>query len=68
MAVKSHKYKIEHNDFSSMQIAFNDCVRYSQAKILFIDAISATIEIPPSGNPSMRKEFLKLCVDRWESC
>lgn len=60
-----NRFLVKHENFS--ENAFNDCVRYSKAKILFIDGQSASIEITPK-NPSMRKEFLKLCLDRWESC
>jgi hypothetical protein len=54
-----------------MRRAFNDCVRYSQAEIDFIDydaePIYAQIELTIK-NPSMRKEALSLMLNRWKSC
>ncbi|MEW9079561.1 hypothetical protein [Terrisporobacter glycolicus] len=38
MALKAMKYKVKHNDFPSMRIAFNDCVRYSNATIVYNDS------------------------------
>lgn len=67
--MKSHKYKIEHGDFRKMKGGFDDCVRYCQAKEIEYskEDAYAIIEIPPVGNPSMRKEGLKLYIKRWES-
>ena len=71
MAIKALKYNVECNDFLLMRMAFNDCIRYSQAKIIFIDydtePIYAKIELIIK-NPSMRKEALNLMINRWESC
>lgn len=68
MALKAYKYKIEHMKFLSMRETFEDCVRYSNATIISIDSNSAVIEIPPGGNPSMRKVALNLFINRWQSC
>lgn len=60
-----NRFRVKHENFS--EDAFNDCVRYCKAKILekFIDG--ALIEIPPVGNPLMRKEGMNLYIHRWES-
>lgn len=57
-----NRFRVKHELFS--ENAFNDCVRYCKAKVLekFIDG--AIIEIPPAGNPSMRKEALRLFINR----
>lgn len=69
--MKALKYKVECNDFLAMRMAFDDCVRYSQSKINFIDydseQIYAEVEIPLK-NPSMRREAINLIINRWESC
>lgn len=67
MAIKSHKFKVEHSNFRMMKGGFDDCVRYSQALVLEDSKESAVIEIPPVLNPSMRKEALNLYLHRWES-
>ena len=67
MAARAYKCKVEHNNFLSMRDGFKDCVRYSKAKVLEESIDGAIIEIPPGGNPSMRKEGLKLYLHRWES-
>ena len=68
MAFKTLKYKVEHNEFLSMRRAFNDCVRYSSATIIYVDSgVDAIIEFT-FKNPSMRKEALNLYINRWESC
>jgi len=68
MALEVIKYKVEHNDFPSMRMAFNDCVRYSNATIAYIDScVDAVIEVA-LRNPSMRREALNLIINRWKSC
>lgn len=68
MALKSKRFKVEHDKFPLMQEVFQDNVRYCNGKVIRIDTESSIIEIPPSGNPSMRKEALNLYIKRWESC
>lgn len=69
MPVKSKRFKVEHDNFKKMRGGFEDCIRYSQAKEIEYSRENdyAIIEIPPVGNPSMRKEGLQLYIKRWES-
>lgn len=64
-----NKYKVMHGRFNKMMEGFKDCVRYSNATVLeYSEKESfAIIEIPPSGNRAMRKEWIDLYVKRWES-
>lgn len=78
------KYKVEHVDFSLVRDAynngkrdindlpimvnFNDCVRYSKAKVINFDFENSYAEIQiESTNPSMGQAFLSLISDRWRS-
>lgn len=69
MSIKSKRFKVEHSNFKRMRGGFEDCIRYSLAKEIEYSRENnyAIIEIPPVGNPSMRKEGLELYIKRWES-